>query len=143
MYVREATVFDAPYIADISMQVFGERNVEKIERDIENPNYVYYVLLNDSDMIVSYMSLMLTTLDADVLMVVTDRHNRGKGYASVLMKEVLSSLKQKGISDVYLEVRENNDIARKLYKRFGFEPVSIRKKYYDGTIDGIVMKLSI
>lgn len=143
MYVREATAFDAPYIADISMQVFGERNVEKIERDIENPNYVYYVLLNDSDMIVSYMSLMLTTLDADVLMVVTDRHNRGKGYASVLMKEVLSSLKQKGISDVYLEVRENNDIARKLYKRFGFEPVSIRKKYYDGTIDGIVMKLSI
>lgn len=143
MKVLEANVEDAPYIADISMQVFGERNVEQIEKDIMSPNFIYYILLNDSGMIVSYISVMLAGPSADIIMVVTDRHNRGRGYATMLIDEVIKRLKVKNVFDIFLEVRENNDVARRLYKKFGFEPISIRKKYYDGTIDGIVMKLSI
>ena len=143
MKVLEANVEDAPYIADISMQVFGERNVEQIEKDIMSPNFIYYILLNDSGMIVSYISVMLAGPSADIIMVVTDRHNRGRGYATMLIGEVIKRLKVKNVFDIFLEVRENNDVARRLYKKFGFEPISIRKKYYDGTIDGIVMKLSI
>jgi ribosomal-protein-alanine N-acetyltransferase len=143
MKVREATIEDAPYIAEIDMQISGVREVEKIEKDILNPNYVYYLLTNDSGSIVSYISLLITSDSADIIMVVTDRHNRGRGFATRLMSEMIERLKLKNITQIFLEVRENNDVAKRLYKRFGFEPISIRKKYYDGTVDGIVMKLSI
>ena len=143
MKVREATIEDAPYIAEIDMQISGVREVEKIEKDILNPNFVYYLLTNDSGSIVSYISLLISSDSADIIMVVTDRHNRGRGFATMLMSEMIERLKLKNITQIFLEVRENNDVAKRLYKRFGFEPISIRKKYYDGTIDGIVMKLSI
>lgn len=143
MRVREAVLDDVPYIADILMQVMGERNIESIEKDIKNPNYVYYLLENDDYTIVSYISLMISGDSCDIIMVVTDRHHRGKGYASILLKEVIKLAKLREIREIFLEVRENNEVARNLYNKFGFIPISIRKKYYDGTIDGIVMKLTI
>ena len=143
MKISKAVIEDAPYIAEIELQVFGVRNVEKIESDIKNSNYTYYVLTNDSGTIVSYISVLVTGECADIIMVVTDRLYRGRGYATILMDGVIGALKERNVKDVFLEVRENNDVAKRLYKRFGFQPISIRKKYYDGTIDGIVMKLSI
>ena len=41
--------------------------------------------------------------------------------------------------DISLEVRENNDPAIKLYKKYGFEEVAVRKGYYNG-IDGLLME---
>ncbi|MBP3630716.1 MAG: ribosomal protein S18-alanine N-acetyltransferase [Clostridia bacterium] len=143
MKISKAVIEDAPYIAEIELQVFGVRNVEKIESDIKNSNYTYYVLTNDSGTIVSYISVLVAGECADIIMVVTDRLYRGRGYATILMDGVIGALKERNVKDVFLEVRENNDVAKRLYKRFGFQPISIRKKYYDGTIDGIVMKLSI
>ena len=143
MNIREASVDDAPYIADIAMQVFGERNVLAIEKDIESPNYIYYLLLNDEGRTVAYISLMVAGLSADIIMIATDKAYRSRGYARVLLDGTVKRLKEKGVEEIFLEVRENNEIARKLYDHFGFQKISIRKKYYDGTIDGIVMKLAI
>jgi ribosomal-protein-alanine N-acetyltransferase len=36
-------------------------------------------------------------------------------------------------------VRVGNDGARELYQRFGFAPAGMRKRYYEGTDDAIVM----
>ena len=38
-----------------------------------------------------------------------------------------------------LEVRHTNMSAQKLYERFGFVPVGVRKKYYENRDDAIVM----
>lgn len=143
MKITEAKIEDAPYIADIAVQEFGERNVLEIEKDIQNPNYVYYLLLNDEDTIVSYLNVMVGYDTADIIMIITDNAFRSRGYAKMLLSEAIKKLKERGVRELFLEVRENNEIAKKLYKNFGFMPISIRKKYYDGTIDGIVMKLTI
>ena len=41
-----------------------------------------------------------------------------------------------------LEVRESNEVAKDLYKRFGFREVAIRKFYY-GDEDGILMEKQV
>ena len=38
-----------------------------------------------------------------------------------------------------LEVSEQNEVAISLYSKFGFEKVGLRKKYYDGKFDAILM----
>jgi ribosomal-protein-alanine N-acetyltransferase len=38
-----------------------------------------------------------------------------------------------------LEVRHTNAAAQELYRRFGFVPAGVRKKYYENTDDAIVM----
>jgi ribosomal-protein-alanine N-acetyltransferase len=43
-----------------------------------------------------------------------------------------------------LEVRVDNMAARRLYERFGFEQISVRRGYYQpGGVDGLVMRLRL
>ena len=54
------------------------------------------------------------------------------------MEEFLS---ERGVADVYLEVRVSNTPARTLYEKLGFRAVGVRKKYYRLPVeDAVVMK---
>ncbi|HXF95509.1 MAG TPA: GNAT family N-acetyltransferase, partial [Gemmatimonadales bacterium] len=47
-----------------------------------------------------------------------------------LVGEAVARLAREGASAVYLEVRESNTVARRLYRRLGFEEVGRRARYY-------------
>lgn len=55
---------------------------------------------------------------------------RGKNIASNLIKFMLADLKKNRVETVSLEVNINNSSAIKLYEKFGFYIVSVRKQYY-------------
>ncbi len=65
--------------------------------------------------------------DSFLMNIVVDKSLRGKGLGKKLLKKVIEITKNKRI---ILEVEENNEIAIKLYKAFGFKEISRRKKYY-------------
>ena len=46
------------------------------------------------------------------------------------------------VINITLEVRVSNEIARNLYKKFGFREVALRKYYY-GDEDGILMEKNV
>ena len=64
---------------------------------------------------------------------------RGAGVGSALLTHALASLAAQGGDTVRLEVRESNETARRLYRRFGFEDVRRVPGYYDDGEDAIVM----
>jgi len=65
---------------------------------------------------------------------------RRRGVASRLLEAVLERQRERGVKQVYLEVRATNRAAQKLYERFGFEPVGHRAAYYSQpTEDALVM----
>ena len=67
---------------------------------------------------------------------------RKQGYARQLLAHTLMLFRERGISECYLEVREHNGDAQRLYGRFGFEVIGRRKKYYPETgEDALVMQL--
>ena len=73
----------------------------------------------------------------EILSLATDPLHRRKGLARGLILELLTS----GADAVFLEVRESNSVARKLYKSLKFIEVNIRKHYYpDPTESAIVLK---
>ena len=55
--------------------------------------------------------------------------HQGKGMGKLLLNELMSQLKEKGVLTLWLEVRESNP-ARWLYEKQGFNEVDIRKNYY-------------
>jgi [ribosomal protein S18]-alanine N-acetyltransferase len=63
---------------------------------------------------------------------------RGLGVGSALLSRVLAVLAAHGADSVKLEVRESNDEAKRLYRKFGFEPLRRVSDYYDDE-DAIVM----
>lgn len=55
---------------------------------------------------------------------------RRLGIGSSLLDAAIRESIDRGVSDLYLEVRESNQSARRLYASRGFEEVSRRKGYY-------------
>jgi len=64
----------------------------------------------------------------DILYIVTDKIYRRKGIASKLIEYLIN---EKEFERIMLEVRCDNSNAIKLYKKFDFKIINIRKKYYD------------
>lgn len=67
---------------------------------------------------------------------------RGQGVGRHLLLHVLGSAREEGAIRVFLEVRESNLIALKMYRDFGFVEDGRRAKYYkDNGEDAILMSL--
>lgn len=60
---------------------------------------------------------------------------QGKGIGKALLSTLIHQLQQKNIATLWLEVRQSNLKAQKLYESLGFSQVDIRKNYYP-TVDG-------
>ena len=86
--------------------------------------------------IVGYLNYSIMYENAELNQVLVDSLYRNKGIGSLLLEHFLSDCKN--CDNISLEVREDNLTAIKLYEKFGFAKVAIRKNYY-GDIDGILM----
>ena len=67
---------------------------------------------------------------------------RRKGIGTKMLIEIESLLKQKGIIECQLEVREDNSAALKLYQRIGYQKIGKLENYY-GKKHGIYLKKTL
>lgn len=70
--------------------------------------------------------------EAELLLVAVDQSWRRRGIARLLVDKVADDARLQGATTLFLEVRENNDAARNLYRRSGFVDVGRRANYYIG-----------
>ena len=57
---------------------------------------------------------------------------RRRGIGRKLLYELMDYCKNRNVKEIFLEVRESNLNAIKLYESSGFEKISVRKNYYGG-----------
>jgi ribosomal protein S18 acetylase RimI-like enzyme len=55
---------------------------------------------------------------------------RGEGLGKALLLQVLGVARERGVQQLFLEVRASNEVAIDLYLRQGFEEVGVRRNYY-------------
>jgi ribosomal protein S18 acetylase RimI-like enzyme len=67
--------------------------------------------------------------------------SRGRKLGHRLLQEMVSALRSRGAGRIFLEVRDDNHSAIKLYERFGFAPCKTLPNYYGHGIGGIRMAL--
>ena len=80
------------------------------------------------------------TLDeAELITIGVNPDERNAGIASAMIGIMENELKKNGVKTVFLEVAENNQPARQLYKKNNYVEIGVRPKYYDG-VDAIMMK---
>ncbi len=69
---------------------------------------------------------------------------RELGIGAELVRWCVQEARDRGTRHLFLEVREGNPSARRLYERAGFETVGVRERYYSTpTEDAIVMRLDL
>ena len=69
---------------------------------------------------------------------VTSDHQRD-GFGQALLKFIISYLLKQNCLKFYLEVRESNIAAIRLYEKYGFYIIGKRKKYYNHPVEDALM----
>jgi len=69
---------------------------------------------------------------------------RRQGIGASLLDAALAEGRRRGAQNMYLEVRESNSAARRLYASRGFEELGRRRGYYKRPVeDAIVLRLEM
>lgn len=114
-----------------------------VEVDITSTNpfrrRVEYII---DDKSVAYMeySIIYDRMELDNIKV--EDEYRKQGIGTKMMAHLVSLAIEYRVENITLEVRVSNEIARNLYKKFGFREVAMRKYYY-GDEDGILMEKNV
>jgi ribosomal-protein-alanine N-acetyltransferase len=105
----------------------------------EQRNRVYLVARADRE-VVGYGGLMSYGEEAHVTTLAIDPQHQRRKIGTRLLHELVNHAREMGAQAVSLEVRMSNWGAQRLYGRFGFRPVGVRKNYYQETNeDALVM----
>jgi ribosomal-protein-alanine N-acetyltransferase len=111
-------------------------NVYKLNDLLESDyDYLYGFYIEGN--LVAFIHINKLYENMDIVNVVVDFDFRNKGIAGLLIEYVIDSFSD--VESILLEVNENNIAAISLYKKYGFEVISKRKKYY-GNADALIMK---
>ncbi len=100
------------------------------------------LVIEHDNIIVGYIVFYTVDVEAHIMNLAVNPAERKQGYARQMLDHALKFFREKNISECYLEVREHNRDAQRLYECFGFEVIGRRKKYYPETgEDALVMQL--
>jgi len=96
--------------------------------------------LNDELMGFIFFELNCRDSFAHLYKILTHPKDRKKGRGSKLLNRALEMLCDVGIRQVYLEVAEKNTAAIKLYEKWGFKALHLKKKFYSNGDNAWVME---
>lgn len=127
---------------DEVMEIEAESFVEPWSRalfteEIVQPTRRYLIAL-EGETVCGYGGIMLVGEDAHLVTLAVAPGHRELGVASRLMVDLVETARRHAVRHLTLEVRESNEAALELYRKFGFEPAGVRKAYYK-TEDAVVM----
>ena len=141
--IKEMTFNDFEEIKDILQTEFDEFWKPSIlKSELENELSKYIVAKLDNE-IVGFAGIIILPDDVEITNIVTKKAERKKGIGKLLLDKLIEMAKETNKETISLEVNEINIPAINLYKTFGFEEVGIRKKYYNGTNNAIIMTKKI
>jgi ribosomal-protein-alanine N-acetyltransferase len=113
---------------------------------MNNPNAILWVAerlsQENGSNVVGMVDVWLILEEAHIATLAVHPDYRGNGIAASLLQKVLFKAYELGARRAMLEVRASNQAAQSLYKGFGFEIVTRRRRYYrDNNEDALLMNL--
>lgn len=112
---------------------------ELLEKELSNSNS-HYLAAKLNNEIVGFAGIWFGFEEVHITNLVTRKDKRHLGIASRLLENLIAIAKQyPQCVSITLEVREANLPAIGLYEKFKFKKVGIRKNYYDGIENAIIM----
>ena len=116
-------------------------SAETIWSELARPETRCYTAALDADeRLVGYAGLLVTGAEADVQTVAVAPSVQGAGLGSRLLRRLLDQAAERGARTVLLEMAADNEAARALYARSGFEQIARRSGYYGPGADAVIMR---
>ena len=109
-----------------------------LESELRNENSKY-IVVKDDEKIIGFAGIWISPIDVEITNIVTKKTERKKGIGTLLLEKLIEMARETGRDNISLEVNENNITAIKMYEKNGFKVIGIRKRYYNGKDNAIIM----
>lgn len=144
--VRSATAADLGRIVEIASESGGasQWSMEDYEKLFtpETMQKSEVLVAEDAGKVIGFLVARAVDIEWDIENIAVSPAARRQGIGSQMLAEFLNRARQSGGATVFLEVRESNIPARKLYETMGFALSGRRKEYYRSPAeDALIMKL--
>jgi [ribosomal protein S18]-alanine N-acetyltransferase len=147
--LRPMTPADLPAVLRLEAALFGDEawSEAMLTSELEGAEASgrYYLIAEDAGGLVGYAGLLSPGgSQADVLTMAVAEDRWGQRIGAMLLDSLVAEAARQGCTEVFLEVRVDNDRAQRLYRSRGFAGIGVRRDYYQpsGT-DALVMQLSL
>ena len=132
--IRMASEADLPAVAAIESVSFADPwSGDSFRSALELPHMRFLVAESSEGSaarLLGYVIALAVVGQAEVADIAVDPTHRCGGVGGALLDRIMADLAREGVSELYLEVRESNRGARRLYESRGFDLVGRRKGYY-------------
>lgn len=146
-------------VSEIKIQPFQNSDINRI-MEIEKRSFPYpwskksylgmsmmrttrFLVAKDESKILGFVLYQLLEDEIEIHSIAVDPDSRRRGVSRKMFNFILDEAREKGIKQIFLQVRRSNESARSLYKKFGFRIIGTRPNHYEDGEDALVMKLEI
>jgi len=136
--IRSMELHDIPAVATLEQVIYDNPWSVRVFYDELALDNRHYIVAEDDAGIVGYGGLLVVESDAHITTLAVDGSARRHHLGTRLMLALVEAAAGRGVKHITLEVRMSNEGAQRLYERFGFHPVGLRKNYYRDE-DALVM----
>lgn len=138
------TIENLELIKDILLTEFDDFwNYNVFKSELLNPNSKY-IKAELEGKIIGFAGIWKAVDIVHITNIVTAKSYRNKGLGSIMLNKLIEIAKlETDIDSITLEVNSNNIPAQKLYEKYGFKTVGLRKKYYNNKDNAIIMTKEI
>jgi ribosomal-protein-alanine N-acetyltransferase len=136
---------DLGAVAAIERAAFSDPWSERSFRDALSQAAIYFVAARSDDGgVLGYVVAWFVADEGQIANLAVAPVGWGKGIGRALLTAALGEAIARGATDVYLEVRDSNLRARRLYGSCGFKEVGRRRGYYRLPVeDAIVLRRTL
>ena len=108
--------------------------------ELSTNRVAHYFVGRMAGRIVAYGGIWVILEDSHVTTLAVDPAYRGRRLGEVMLLRLIDEAIERGAAWMTLEVRESNTVAQRLYRKYGFTTVTMRRGYYsDDNESALVM----
>lgn len=145
MKIRKAGAKDILSIGLIERESFSDPwGSREFSTALESSQTIFLVAEDAGGVVAGYAIAIAVADEAEILNLAVHEQKRQHGVGGKLLDSTVEKVRMRGAEQIYLEVRESNEAARKLYTSRGFGEVTRRRKYYRNPVeDALVLRLAM
>lgn len=140
--IRRMHVEDLDEVLSIQASSLSPWSKKMFIEEILNSLAYCFIIKNEeapTDQVIGFICFRNIGDESELLNIAVHPRHRQMGIGSKLMQFYLHFCRQMEIKTFHLEVNTSNPSAIHLYRLLSYEPVGLRKKFYDGKSDALLM----
>ena len=136
---KKMDIQDLEEIKDVLLSDFDNFWSYEVLREELLSDSSLYIVAKKQNEIIGFAGIKIIIDEADIMNIVVKKSYRNNGIGSLLLENLILISNKKNLNFINFEVDCKNTNAINLYKKFGFEEISLRKNYYKNN-DAMIMK---